>query len=102
MRARPRASPGAASSTSRTPRTWTSSRSSRASSEVHSEAVRQRDIEALRIPRVVMPGLVPGIHVYLTKKKLVDGRDKPGHDDEGEKASPKRAVTHGAKRHPVL
>jgi len=29
-----------------------------------------------------MPGLVPGIHV-LVKKKIVDGRDKPGHD-EGE------------------
>jgi len=29
-----------------------------------------------------MPGLVPGIHV-LAKKKIVDGRDKPGHD-EGE------------------
>jgi hypothetical protein len=27
-----------------------------------------------------MPGLVPGIHV-LAKKKGVDGRDKPGHDD---------------------
>jgi len=26
-----------------------------------------------------MPGLVPGIHVYL--KEGVDGRDKPGHDD---------------------
>jgi hypothetical protein len=29
----------------------------------------------------VMPGLVPGIHV-LVPKKDVDGRDKPGHDDE--------------------
>jgi hypothetical protein len=29
-----------------------------------------------------MPGLVPGIHVLLSKwKKDVDGRDKPGHDD---------------------
>jgi len=27
-----------------------------------------------------MPGLVPGIHV-LAKKKIVDGRDKPGHDE---------------------
>jgi putative holliday junction resolvase len=26
-----------------------------------------------------MPGLVPGIHVFLTKPD-VDGRDKPGHD----------------------
>jgi hypothetical protein len=30
-------------------------------------------------PSVVMPGLVPGIHV-LAAKKDVDGRDKPGHD----------------------
>ena len=26
-----------------------------------------------------MPGLVPGIHVFLSKG--VDGRDKPGHDE---------------------
>jgi len=29
----------------------------------------------------VMPGLVPGIHVLLRRWKVVDGRDKPGHDD---------------------
>jgi hypothetical protein len=29
-----------------------------------------------------MPGLVPGIHVYLRlSKKDVDGRDEPGHDE---------------------
>jgi hypothetical protein len=29
-----------------------------------------------------MPGLVPGIHVFsATSKKYVDGRDKPGHDE---------------------
>ena len=29
-----------------------------------------------------MPGLVPGIHVLLSRgAKNVDGRDKPGHDD---------------------
>ena len=27
----------------------------------------------------VMPGLVPGIHAFLSKQD-VDGRDKPGHD----------------------
>ncbi len=28
-----------------------------------------------------MPGLVPGIHVFLTEAKQdVDGRDEPGHD----------------------
>jgi hypothetical protein len=27
-----------------------------------------------------MPGLVPGIHVFLPRLKNVDGRDKPGHD----------------------
>jgi hypothetical protein len=33
----------------------------------------------------VMPGLVPGIHDLLTftRKKDVDGRDKPGHDEFG-------------------
>jgi hypothetical protein len=30
-----------------------------------------------------MPGLVPGIHVFpVPDSKNVDGRDKPGHDDE--------------------
>ena len=28
-----------------------------------------------------MPGLVPGIHVFLAARKIVDGRDKPGHDE---------------------
>jgi hypothetical protein len=28
-----------------------------------------------------MPGLVPGIHVFLSQKQGVDGRDKPGHDE---------------------
>jgi hypothetical protein len=29
-----------------------------------------------------MPGLVPGIHVFVSiKQKDVDGRVKPGHDD---------------------
>jgi hypothetical protein len=32
--------------------------------------------------KFVMPGLVPGIHVLATsKKKDVDGRDEPRHDD---------------------
>jgi hypothetical protein len=30
-----------------------------------------------------MPGLVPGIHVFLPyRKQDVDGRVKPGHDEE--------------------
>src|SRR5690349_13212656 len=30
-----------------------------------------------------MPGLVPGIHVFLScEVKDVDGRDKPGHDEQ--------------------
>jgi hypothetical protein len=31
-----------------------------------------------------MPGLVPGIHDFLRDKQDVDGRDKPGHDVEGQ------------------
>jgi hypothetical protein len=32
--------------------------------------------------KLVMPGLVPGIHVFLTEEKEgVDGRDKHGHDE---------------------
>jgi len=30
---------------------------------------------------IVMPGLVPGIHVFRAAKQDVDGRDKPGHDE---------------------
>jgi hypothetical protein len=31
----------------------------------------------------VTPGLDPGVHVFLfSLEKDVDGRDKPGHDDE--------------------
>jgi hypothetical protein len=33
-------------------------------------------------PNPVMPGLVPGIHVFLSlKREGVDGRNKSGHDD---------------------
>jgi hypothetical protein len=33
---------------------------------------------------VVMPGLVPGIHVFA-KDQDVDGRDRPGHDETHKK-----------------
>jgi hypothetical protein len=33
---------------------------------------------------VVVPGLVPGIHVFEWRGKGVDGRVKPGHDDQSE------------------
>jgi len=33
------------------------------------------------LTKLVMPGLVPGIHVLPdSNKKDVDGRDEPGHD----------------------
>jgi hypothetical protein len=35
---------------------------------------------AIRSFNLVMPGLVPGIHVFLNHRQDVDGRDKPGHD----------------------
>jgi len=31
-----------------------------------------------------MPGLVPGIHFLVSTFKIVDGRDKPGHDGRDE------------------
>jgi hypothetical protein len=38
-----------------------------------------------RIALFVMPALVAGIHVLgLLRSKDVDGRDKPGHDEEKE------------------
>jgi hypothetical protein len=36
---------------------------------------------------LVMPGLVPGIHVFTPLEQDVDGRDKPGHDGTGERLS---------------
>jgi hypothetical protein len=32
-----------------------------------------------------MPGLVPGIHEFcpFQQTQIVDGRDKPGHDENG-------------------
>ncbi len=39
------------------------------------------DILALE-PSLVMPGLVPGIHVFSSMKSQdVDGRNKSGHDE---------------------
>jgi len=35
------------------------------------------------MPTLVMPALVAGIHVLLLGNKGVDGRDAPGHDEEG-------------------
>jgi hypothetical protein len=33
----------------------------------------------------VMPGSMPGIHVFLISKQDVDRRDKPGHDEPEDK-----------------
>jgi hypothetical protein len=43
--------------------------------------------------KLVMPGLVPGIHI-LARVERRHGRDKPGHD---EKASHFQAVREGLK-----
>jgi hypothetical protein len=32
-------------------------------------------------PLFVMPGFMPGIHVFLYGAQDVDGRDRPGHDE---------------------
>jgi hypothetical protein len=42
-------------------------------------------IECVLLAKVVMPGLVPGIHVLrANRKRDVDGRDEPGHDGKNE------------------
>src|SRR5205807_3584292 len=49
----------------------------------------------------VMAGLVPAIHVFIdAKKKGVDARDKPGHDEvrDKKKARAKRAFELSADR----
>jgi hypothetical protein len=44
---------------------------------------------AIDTPQFVMPGLVPGIHVFTTCcTKDVDGRDEPGHDEEHKQEAP--------------
>jgi hypothetical protein len=42
-----------------------------------------------------MPGLVPGIHVFLrAAQKDVDGRDEPGHDEQfGTDVPPYKSTT---------
>jgi hypothetical protein len=44
-----------------------------------------------------MPGLVPGIHVFLPCVKGVDGRDKPGHDGEAGKGAHRDSAAAGPK-----
>jgi hypothetical protein len=41
----------------------------------------------------VMPGLVPGIHVFAAGFTDVDGRDKPGHDGENNDEIPGSRVS---------
>jgi len=46
-----------------------------------------------------MPGLDPGIHVLVSMlaKKDVDGRAKPGHDDEAENDAQRRRSNHACR-----
>jgi hypothetical protein len=48
-----------------------------------------------------MPGLVPGIHVFLLRQRCkgVDGRDKPGHDEFCRLEHDRLMLNH-ASRHP--
>jgi hypothetical protein len=47
-----------------------------------------------------MPGLVPGIHVFIRSAiKDVDGRDKPGHDGDHVHSNQIRNETHLASTH---
>jgi hypothetical protein len=40
------------------------------------------DLDGRFCLRSVMPGFMPGIHVFTaSKRRRVDGRDKPGHDE---------------------
>jgi hypothetical protein len=41
---------------------------------------RRRSNRSAPLNKLVMPGLDPGIHVFLCLPENVDGRDKPGHD----------------------
>ena len=62
-------------------------------------------------PKAVMPGrsslfyadcvnlsAIPGIHVLAAATKSVDGRDKPGHDGQGEDSRPYPSDRAGIRR----
>jgi hypothetical protein len=45
-------------------------------------------LPAMTAQEFVMPGLVPGIHVFTPLQlEDVDGRDEPGHDAENVRAT---------------
>ncbi len=52
---------------------------------------------------LVMPGLVPGIHVFVSAgaKQDVDGRDKPGHDSVVSRAGHSTVIA-GLDRQSIL
>jgi len=51
---------------------------------IHSAPTGERAGNSMASTKLVMPGLVPGIHVLVLRglTEDVDGRDKPGHDGE--------------------
>ena len=49
-------------------------------------------------PLAVVPGLEPGIHVLAAATENVDGRDKPGHDGQGEDSRPYPSDRAGIRR----
>jgi hypothetical protein len=51
-------------------------------------------IAATRNLSVIMPGLVPGTHVFRATKQGVGGRDKPGHDALGDRVQTKPALAY--------
>jgi hypothetical protein len=66
-----------------------------------------RKFPGARAPRrdsfFVMPGLVPGIHVLAARgKKDVDGRDKPGHDEQRNYRSSRAIRLEVSQRRPPI
>jgi hypothetical protein len=39
------------------------------------------NVRKTAITFIVMPGFMPGIHVFAVEKQGVDGRNKSGHDE---------------------
>jgi hypothetical protein len=60
------------------------------------EATTAGPTRTIRESNLVVPVLGPGIHVFLLAvTKDVDGRDKPGHDEDGEAAFVETAYPTG-------
>jgi hypothetical protein len=88
----------ASSAAYNSPIAWQPSTVDRAATPEHTH---QSDFDDLNQSLAVMAVLVTAIHVILRRKKVVDDRNKSGHDGELCVNRPKPAIVMLAQRQPV-